>query len=204
MGMNVKRKNTSIPNKKLLIPRFLFFSKLRKFYYAYKRNPWILPIKFFVLQLYGQGELELKTEEYVSPVDVDLKSRSYDYNGSDSKYRTDVKGERDFLLSKYLGFYLHCDVSDQEIGMDNINLFCLLLRMKKFKKIVIMSIKKLEIDIEMLVDSITKGYCYTERRDTEHLKERLIFFIEPIRRSTKNHEQSLIYQIIRLSLIHKC
>ena len=35
-------------------------------------NPWILPIKFFVLQLDGQGELELKTKEYVSPVDVDL------------------------------------------------------------------------------------------------------------------------------------
>lgn len=203
MGMNVKRKKTSIPNKKLLIPQFWFFSKLSNFYYAYKMNPWILPIKFFVLQLYGQDNLELTTEEYVSPVDVDLKSRSYYYNGSDSKYRTDLKGERDFLLSKYLGFYLHCDSSDQEIGMDNINLFILLLRMKNLKKIVIMSIKKLELDLEMLVDSITKDFCYTECRDTEDLKERLIFFIEPIRLSTKNHEHSLIYQTIRVPLIHK-
>jgi len=35
------------------------------------------------------------------------------------------------------------------------------------------------------------------------LKDRLIFFIEPIRLSTKNHEHSLIYQTIRVPLIHK-
>nr|YP_009642734.1 hypothetical chloroplast RF1 [Medicago biflora]QCO74221.1 hypothetical chloroplast RF1 [Medicago biflora] len=205
MGMNVKRKNTSIPNKKLPTPRFWFFSKLSTFYYAYKRNPWILPIKFFVLQLYGQGELELEleTEKYVSPVDVDLKSRSYYYNGSDSKYRTNLMGERDFLLKKYFGFYLHCDSSDQEIGMDNVNLFCLLVRMKNFKKIVISSIKKLDLDIDIMVNSITNDFSYTECRDTEHLKEKLIFFIEPIRLSTKNYEQSLIYQTVKLPLIHK-
>ena len=117
----------------------------------------------------------------MSPVDVDLKSRSYYSNGSNSKYRTDLRGEQDFLLSKYLGFYLHCDSSDQEIGMDNINFFILLLRMKNLKKIVIRSIQKLELDIEMLVDSITKDSSYTECRDTKDLKESLIFFIEPIR-----------------------
>lgn len=198
IGMKIKGKKTSRP--KFLIPGFWFFSKLSKFYCAYKMNPWILPIKFFVLQL---DNLELTTEEYVNTVDEDLKSVSYYYKGSDSKYRTDLKGERDFLLSKYLGFYLHCDSSDEEIGMDNINLFCLLIRMKKLKKFVIMSIKKLELDIEMVVDSITKDFCYTECRDTEDLKERLIFFIEPIRLPTKKHEQSLLYQTIRLPLIHK-
>nr|YP_010566580.1 hypothetical protein RF1 [Medicago heyniana]UZC32049.1 hypothetical protein RF1 [Medicago heyniana] len=210
MGRNVKRKNTYIPNKKVLFSRFWFFSKLNKLYSEYKMNPWILPIKFFVLQLYGQGELELETKEYVSPVDLNLKSRSYDskgsdskYRGSDSKYRTDLRGELDFLVSKYFGFYLHCDSSDEEIGMDNINLSLLLLRMKNFQKIVIKSIQKLELDIEMLVDSITKDFSYTECRDTEDLKQSLIFFIEPIRLSTKNHEQSLIYQTIRLPLIHK-
>jgi len=39
-----------------------------------------------------------------------------------------------------------------------------------------MSIKKLELDIEMMVDSLTKDYCYTECRDTEDLKESLTFF----------------------------
>jgi len=55
----------------------------------------------------------------------------------------------------------------------------------------------------MLVDSITKDSIYTECRDTKDLKESLIFFIEPIRLSSKNHEQSLIYQTLRLPLIHK-
>nr|UZC31821.1 hypothetical protein RF1 [Medicago italica] len=202
MGMNGKRKKTSLPNK-----NFWFFSKLNIFYSAYKMNPWILPIKFFIFPLSREDELVLETKKYVSSVDVDLKPRSY-YSKyyskrSNSKYRTDLRGERDFLLSKYLGFYLHCDSSDQEIGMDNINLLILLLRMKNFKKIVIKSIQKLELDIEMLVDSITKDSIYTECRDTTDLKKSLIFFIEPIRLSRKNHEQSLLYQTLRLPLIHK-
>nr|YP_010565947.1 hypothetical protein RF1 [Medicago rotata]UZC30531.1 hypothetical protein RF1 [Medicago rotata] len=199
-----KRKKTSIPIPiPIRIPGFWFFGKLTKFYDAYKRNPWILPIKLLVLPLDGQGELKLETEEYVSPVDVDLKSRSYYPNGSDYKYRTDLRGERDFLLSKYFGFYLHCDISDAEIGMENVSLFCLLLRMNNFQNIVITSIKKLELDIEILVDSITKDFCYTECRDTEDLKDRLIFFIEPIRLSRKNQEQSIIAQTVRLPLNHK-
>nr|YP_009657396.1 hypothetical chloroplast RF1 [Medicago monspeliaca]QCO74373.1 hypothetical chloroplast RF1 [Medicago monspeliaca] len=207
MGVNEKRKKNSIPNKKFATPQFWFFSKLSKLYYAYKRNPWILPIKFFVLQLYGQGELELETEKYGTSVDLD---RSYYNNGSDSKYmgsnskdRTDLRGERDFLLSKYLGFYLHCDSSLQEIAMDNIQLLCLLVRMKNLQKIVITSIKKRDLDIEMIVDTLTKNFSYTECRDTEKLKDYLMFFIEPIRLSRKNFEQSLIYQTIRLPLIHK-
>jgi len=82
--------------------------------------------------------IKVRNEKYVSSVssvDVDLKPRSY-YSKyyskiSNTKYRIDLKGERDFLLSKYLGFYLHYDSSDQEIGMDNINLFIILLRLKK-------------------------------------------------------------------------
>nr|YP_010173545.1 hypothetical chloroplast RF1 [Medicago coronata]QSJ48724.1 hypothetical chloroplast RF1 [Medicago coronata] len=194
VGMNVKRKKTSIPNKKI-DSKFWFFSKLSTFYDAYKRNPWILPIKLFVYGQGKEGKLEFKT------VDVGRKSESYNYKGS--KFRTDLMGERDFLLSKYLGFYLHCDSSDQEIGMQHIHLFCRILRMKNFKKIVIMSIKKLELDMDTMVDSLTKDFCYTECRDTADVNKSLIFLIEPIRLSRKNHEQSLLYQTIRLPLIHK-
>nr|YP_010010877.1 hypothetical chloroplast RF19 [Medicago archiducis-nicolai]QOI00498.1 hypothetical chloroplast RF19 [Medicago archiducis-nicolai] len=200
IGMNVKRKKTStIPNKKFPTSRFWFFSKLRNFYYAYKRNPWILPIKFFV---------ELGTEKYVTPVDVDLKFRSYDSKGSGCKYRTNLTAERDFLLSKYFGFYLDCHDYTREQAVENFNVVCLmirLVRMKQFKKFIIGSIKTLDLDIEMFVsvDPLTKDFRYTECRDTEHLKDKLTFFIEPIRLSRTNHEQSLLYQTIRLPLIHK-
>ena len=91
MGMNGKRKKTSLPNKK-----FWFFSKLNIFYSAYKMNPWILPIKFFFFPLSREDELVLETKKYVSSVssvDVDLKPRSYYskyyFKRSNSKYRTD-------------------------------------------------------------------------------------------------------------------
>nr|QJA26596.1 hypothetical chloroplast RF1 [Trigonella foenum-graecum] len=199
MGMNGKRKKNSIPNQKLLNPRFWFFSKLRIFYDAYKKNPWILPIKFFV---YGKDvqnntrEFELETQEYESP--VDLKPHRNDY-----KYRTDLKGERDFLLEKYLGFYLNCDASFQENMMEDVKLLCLMSRMKNLKNFFIMSIKKVDLDLENLVNPLTKDSSYTECRDTEELKENLTFFIEPIRLSRKNYEESFIYQIVSLPLIHK-
>ena len=202
MGMNGKRKRNSIPNQKLLNPRFWFFSKLRIFYDAYKKNPWISPF------VYGKDVVkhipdpfELQTQEYGSR--VDFKPHRSDGSNDDSKYRTDLKGERDFLLQKYLGFYLNCDPSVQETMLEEIKLLCLLVKMKHVKKFFIMSIKKVDLDIENLIDPLTKDFSYTECRDTEELKDNLTFFIEPIRLSTKKYEESFIYQIVSLPLIHK-
>nr|YP_009572826.1 hypothetical chloroplast RF19 [Melilotus albus]QBE89698.1 hypothetical chloroplast RF19 [Melilotus albus] len=147
---------------------------------------------------------ELQTQEDGSGVDFKPhRSDYYDGSNDDYKYRTDLKGERDFLLQKYLGFYLNCDPSVQETMLEEIKLLCLLVKMKHVKKFFIMSIKKVDLDIENLIDPLTKDFSYTECRDTEELKDNLTFFIEPIRLSTKKYEESFIYQIVSLPLIHK-
>jgi len=51
-----------------------------------------------------------------------------------------------------------------------------------------MSIKKLHLDIENMIDSIAKDFSYTECRETKYLKDNLMFFIEPRRLSKKNYK----------------
>ncbi|KAL5096084.1 hypothetical protein RYX36_000411 [Vicia faba] len=202
-----KRKKNSKTNQKLLTPRFGFFSKLS----AYKKNPWILPMNFFFVQFYGNknitdvAKLKLEKKEYGKQADLKSYLSNYyrDTRYSITRYRKDLNGEQNFLLDKYFGFYLHCKTPVQETLMDNINLYCLLVRLKNLKQFFIMSIKKADLDFEITARLQMKDTCYTECRDTEELRDNLMFFIEPIRISRKNYEQFFIYQTISISLRHK-
>nr|YP_010584688.1 hypothetical chloroplast RF1 [Galega orientalis]UZU69633.1 hypothetical chloroplast RF1 [Galega orientalis] len=213
MVRNLQRKKNSIPNKKLPNPRFWFFSKLRIFYDAYKKNPWIQPrlIKRLFLEVYGSGVKNsitaLETQEYARQ--VNFKSYSSNHSVSDEsfdfdKYRYDLKGERDFLLEKYLGFYLDFDSSLQENLMKNINLYCLMVRLKSVRQFFIMSLQKADLDIEsMVIPMMKEDFPLTGYRDNYEFQNGLMFIIEPVRLSIKNYEQFFIYQTIRLPLIHK-
>ncbi|XP_058751109.1 protein TIC 214-like [Vicia villosa] len=207
-GMNVERKKNSITYQKLFTPRLGgLFSKLS----AYKKNPWILPINFFFVQFYGNKnitdrvELALEKKEYASQADLKSYLANYYRNSryNINKYRTDLKGERNFLLDKYFGFSLYFPSPVEDTIMDNLNVYCLLMRLKTVKKFVIMSIKKGDLDFENLVRLTIKDTCYTECRDTDELRDQLMFFIEPTRISRKNYEQLFIYQTISISLRHK-
>ena len=204
-----KRKKNSITNQKLLTPRFGFFSKLSE----YKKNPWILPMNFFFVQFYGnknitdKNDFKLEKEEYARQEDLKLYLSNYSRNTRSNlnRYRTDLKGERNFLLDKYFGFSLDWKTPVEERLMDNLNFYCLLVALKNIKinKFVIFSIKKTDLDLETAVRLDSKNTCYTECRDREELRDNLLFFIEPIRISRKNYEQLFIYQTIRISLRHK-
>nr|YP_009141464.1 hypothetical chloroplast RF19 [Lathyrus tingitanus]AIL55990.1 hypothetical chloroplast RF19 [Lathyrus tingitanus] len=208
MGMNGKRKKNSITNEKLLTPRFGFFSKVS----AYKKNPWILPINFFFVPFYGNQnitnkiELALEKKEYAS--EDNLKSYLSKYYSPRSrsnvnKFRTDLLGEQNFLLDKYLGFSLNISSNMGESLTDNLNPLSLLWKLKNIKKLFIFSIKRGELDLQTLVRLIMEHTWYTEFRDTKEAKDYLLFFIEPMRISIKNYEQVFIYQTVSIALKHK-
>nr|AGW45946.1 hypothetical chloroplast RF19 [Lens culinaris] len=212
MGMNEKRKKNyrTKTNHKLLTPRFQLFSKAKVS--AYKEDPWILPMQFFFLEFYGnknitdEHKLALEKKEYESLEDLEFYLSHSDLvkvKGSVHKYRRDLQGEKNFLLDKYLGFYLHCKIPVQETLMNNINLQILLIKMKNIKKFFIMSVRKADLDIETMIRMQSKDTCYTESRDTEEVRDYLLFFMEPIRISRKNLEQCFIYQMITIYLKHK-
>nr|WIL95975.1 hypothetical chloroplast RF19 [Caragana tibetica] len=225
MVMDVEIRNHSISKSN---PRFWFFLKLWKSYHAYKKNPWIVPTKSLFFDFYGKDVSETKNitgkkkridldeldtqnraqEEYENPkssLSNQDSERSDRKNGDKSidenLYRKDLKGERDFLLEKYLGFHLNYHTSLQERIMNNVNFYCLLIRLKNIKKFLIISIQRGDLSLDTMAIQNHTDFTLTGFKDDIELREKQIFFIEPVRLSRKNHEQSFMYQI--LPLIHK-
>nr|YP_009440640.1 hypothetical chloroplast RF19 [Lessertia frutescens]ATG87706.1 hypothetical chloroplast RF19 [Lessertia frutescens] len=214
MVMNVEIPNRSI-SKSNPKSKFWFFSKLSIFYNAYKKNPWIVPIKFLFFPFYGKdvrkiknitGTKNNKSLEFKFDIPngaAENGSNSIDDDRDRNDYPNDLKGEQNFLLDKYLGFHLNFDNSLHERMMNQIKLYCLLIRLKNLKKLFIMSLKRGEINLETMAIHNHMDFTLTEFRDTPELIAKQTFSIEPVRLSRKNYEQFFMYQTISLSLIHK-
>nr|BDB16062.1 hypothetical chloroplast RF19 [Onobrychis gaubae] len=196
--MGVEIQNHSISN-----PKFWFFSKLWIFYDVYKKNPWIIPIKSLFFSFCGNDfKLDRAKAEYASR--LAFLSNNNDENAIDiDLYRNDLKGERNFLLEKYLSFHLNYHSFLQETIMNNIQLFCLMIRLKNLKKFFIISIQKGELNLDTMAIQTHTDFPLTRFKDPSELIEKQIFFIEPVRLSRKNYEQFFMYQTARLLLIHK-
>nr|ADD30920.1 putative RF1 protein [Oxalis latifolia] len=155
----------------------------------------------------NQEEKELEDQAILGPIfskheEKDVKK---DYVGSDSdmkkrkkkQYKNNTKVDLFFFLKRYLRFQLRWDNSlslNQRI-INNIKIYCLLLRLKTPKEIVISSIQREEMSLDILI--IQKDLTFTE------LMKKAILIIEPIRLSVKNDEKFIMYQTISISLIHK-
>jgi hypothetical protein len=176
MGMNVERKKNSIPNPQLLNSRFWLFSKLRILFEKYKENPFYISSMYRLFSgneriTYENKLLNARPKEGLKTTPKDIKGptsnkelkikfKSSKYyqpvsyhsrmNKIHKKYRTNLKRERDFLLERYVGVYLDCDISVQETLLNNSNIFLLLLKMKRLKKFVITSIKKGDLDMDYI------------------------------------------------------
>nr|YP_009765294.1 hypothetical protein RF1 [Lysiloma watsonii]YP_009765314.1 hypothetical protein RF1 [Lysiloma watsonii]QIS95571.1 hypothetical protein RF1 [Lysiloma watsonii]QIS95591.1 hypothetical protein RF1 [Lysiloma watsonii] len=218
MGMNVEILNRSIANRESF-----FFSKNWIFYNAYTSNPWIIPIKFLFFNFnVNQNVSEKKkiTEknktEYASRLNLEAslskkeKDVKEDYAGSDIKkgvkkdgYTNNIEAELNCSLRGYLPFQLNWHDCLIERIMNNIQVYCLLLRLKNLKKIAIASIQRGELSLDIMKIKNQKDFTLTELNKNTELIKNGILSIEPIRLSRRNHEQFNMYQIIGLSFIHK-
>nr|CUR02303.1 ycf1 [Acacia erinacea]CUR02323.1 ycf1 [Acacia erinacea] len=221
MGMNVEILNRSIANRESF-----FFSKNWIFYNAYTSNPWIIPIKFLFLNLnlnVNQNVSEKKkiTEnnktEYASRLNLEAslskkeKDVKEDYAGSDIKksvkkdrYTNNIEAELNcFLRGGYLPFQLNWHDCLNERIMNNIQVYCFLLRLKNLKKMAIASIQRGELSLDIMKMKNQKDFTLTELNQNTELIKNGILSIEPTRLSRRNHEQFNMYQIIGLSFIHK-
>nr|YP_010928003.1 Ycf1 protein [Gyrosphragma latipetala]WKK46966.1 Ycf1 protein [Gyrosphragma latipetala] len=125
-----------------------------------------------------------------------------DYAGSNMKKRrkkkqskSNTEAELDFLLKRYLRFQLRWNDSANQRMINNIKVYCLLLRLINPKEIAISSIQRGEMRLDILM--IEKDLTLTE------LMKKGTLIIEPVRLSIKNNGQLLIYQTISISLVHK-
>nr|YP_009732997.1 hypothetical chloroplast RF19 [Allium przewalskianum]QHU78293.1 hypothetical chloroplast RF19 [Allium przewalskianum] len=211
MGMNQEKFYRSISN---LEP--WFFPEFLLLFNVYKIKPWIIPTKLLIFHFYfykniskskkinvkkkneqqGQGNLVLDLRKQ-NEKDVET-----DYTGTDIKKgkkkkqsKSKKEAELNFFLKKYFLFQLRWDDLLNQRMINNIKVYCLLLRLIDPKEIAISSIQRGEMHLDVML--IQKDLTLTE------LVKRGIFIVEPIRLSMKRDGKDIIYQTIGISLVDK-
>nr|YP_010313561.1 Ycf1 protein [Primula palinuri]UNA62596.1 Ycf1 protein [Primula palinuri] len=124
------------------------------------------------------------------------------YSESDMKklqkkkqYKSNTEAELDFFLKRYLLFQLRWDGALNQRMINNIKVYCLLLRLRNPKKITLSSIQRREMNLDIML--IKKNLTLTE------LMKRGRLIIEPLRLSVKKSGQFIMHQTINISLVHK-
>nr|YP_010878426.1 Ycf1 protein [Aristolochia littoralis]WHE25433.1 Ycf1 protein [Aristolochia littoralis] len=105
------------------------------------------------------------------------------------------EAELDLLLKKYFLFQLRWNETLNEKIINNVKVYCLLLRLINPNEIAISSIERGEMCLDVML--INKELTIRE------LIKKGIFIIEPVRLSLKRDGQFLMYQTISISLAHK-
>nr|YP_010349556.1 Ycf1 protein [Carallia diplopetala]UNW51337.1 Ycf1 protein [Carallia diplopetala] len=125
-----------------------------------------------------------------------------DYVGSNTKkrrkqkqYKSNTEIELYSFLKKHFGFQLRWDACLNQKIINNIKVFCLLLRLTNPREIIISSVQRGEMSLDILM--IQKNFTLTE------LMKRGILIIEPMCLSVKNNGHFIIYQTVSILLIHK-
>nr|YP_010574170.1 Ycf1 protein [Caladium lindenii]UZH94015.1 Ycf1 protein [Caladium lindenii] len=111
------------------------------------------------------------------------------------QFKSKKEAELDLFLKKYFLFQLRWDDSLNQRMINNIKVYCLLLRLINIREIAISSIQRGEMRLDVML--IQKDLSLTE------LIKKGIFIIEPVRLSKKWDEEFIIYQTIGISLINK-
>nr|QWY86746.1 hypothetical chloroplast RF1 [Prioria oxyphylla] len=185
MGMNGEILNRSISNLELW-----FFSKFVKFYKTYTSKPWVIPIQF----LFFNSNVKKNNNENKN---ITRKKKIDIFRPPSKKYKNNIEA-LNFLLRRYLRFQLKWnDCLDEKI-MNNIELYCLLLRLRNLKDIAIASIQRGELSLDIMMIHNQRNLLFPQL-----MKKKGILVVEPVRLSIKNDGQFFMYQTIGVSLIHK-
>nr|YP_010848564.1 hypothetical protein RF1 [Tabernaemontana bovina]WEV93215.1 hypothetical protein RF1 [Tabernaemontana bovina] len=123
--------------------------------------------------------------------DPDAKSKRKE----GKKYKSHTGAELDFFLKRYLLFQLRWGDALNQRMINNIQIYCLLLRLINPRKITISSIQRREMSLDIML--IQKNLSLAE------LIKRGVLVIEPTRLSVKNDGQFIMYQTLGISLVHK-
>nr|QQK92839.1 Ycf1 protein [Mesua ferrea] len=157
------------------------------------------------IEFENQNQEEKDSEDQVhfgSVVANQEKDVEEDYVGSEMKkrrnkkqYKSTAEAELDFFLKGYLRFQLRWDDSLNQKIINNIKVYCLLLRLTNPREIILSSIQRGEMSLDILM--IQKDLTLTE------LLKKGILIIEPVPLSVKNDGQFILYKTVSILLVHK-
>nr|YP_010415400.1 hypothetical chloroplast RF19 [Elsholtzia byeonsanensis]URY63350.1 hypothetical chloroplast RF19 [Elsholtzia byeonsanensis] len=219
MGMNEKKLKRPILNLEFwLFPEFVLLYKI------YKMKPWFIPSELLLLNL-NSSENKKINEKEILLITSNKKHRSKEekefinrgnrgsvlsqqkdieeiYASSDMKreknkkqYKSNTEAELKLFLKRYLVFQLKWDETLNQKMINNIKIYCLLLKLIDPSYIITPSVQKREISLDVIL---------TQNKITlSELMKRGILVIEPLRLSGKKDGQFIMYQTIGISLLHK-
>nr|QNQ65218.1 hypothetical protein RF1 [Sibbaldianthe bifurca] len=142
-----------------------------------------------------QANLESTLSNQEKDVEEDYTDADMKKHNNKKQYKNNTKAEFDFLIKRYFHFQLRLDDILNKKIINNIKVYCLLLRLINPREITISSIQRGEMSLDILM--IQKNLTLTK------FIKRGILIIEPIRLSIKNDGQFIMYQTIGISLVHQ-
>nr|AEX94019.1 hypothetical chloroplast RF19 [Ledebouria cordifolia] len=145
----------------------------------------------------SQGDLvsDLRKQNKKKDVEEDYTETDIKKGKKKKQSKNKKEAELDFFLKKYFLFQLRWDDPLNQRMINNIKVYCLLLRLIDPREIAISSIQRGEIHLDTML--IQKDQNFT------NLIKKGIFIIEPIRLSMKRDGKNIIYQTIGISLVDK-
>nr|YP_010998595.1 Ycf1 protein [Specklinia grobyi]WPM86754.1 Ycf1 protein [Specklinia grobyi] len=213
MGMNKEKLYDTASNHDIISNlETWFFPEFVLLFDEYKNKPWIIPIKslFFQFSIIEKSKNINVNPKKSSKKKKDQKTVEEDYailileikkilerkkDIKKEQYKSNNEMELDFFFKNYFLFQLRwADLLNKKM-MKNIRIYCLLLRLRNPKEIVISSIQRNEINLDKMM--IQKDLVLAE------LIRKGIFIIEPIYISIQRDGKSLIYQTMDISLVDK-
>nr|URQ21714.1 hypothetical chloroplast RF19 [Viburnum opulus var. sargentii] len=143
----------------------------------------------------NQGNLGSVLSNQQKDIEEDYAESTMKKGKNKKQYKSNTKAELDFFLKRYLLFQLRWDDALNQRMINNIKVYCLLLRLINPRKITISSIQRRELSLDIMM--IQKNLTLTE------LMKKGVLIIEPVRLSIKNDGKFIMYQTIGISLVHK-
>nr|YP_009895633.1 Ycf1.2 [Draba verna]QKK42093.1 Ycf1.2 [Draba verna] len=154
-------------------------------------------------EMAGQRELESDNEKQRNPGTA-LKKKNIDKNYTESEikkrknkkqYKSHTEAELELFLTRYSRFQLRWNCFLNEKIINNIKVYCLLVRLTNPNEVMISCIERGELSLDILM--IEKNFNFIK------LMKKGILIIEPVRLSVKNDGQLIIYRTIGISLVSK-
>ncbi|CAN4125391.1 unnamed protein product [Withania somnifera] len=195
----VKIDTNSNPNTKIGINNYQIIDKIDKkglFYLTTHQNPEKTQKnskKERGSDIENKGNLVPVFSKHQNDLEKDYAES--DTNKKTKQYKRNTEAELYLFLKRYLLFQLRWNDALNQRMLENIKVYCLLLRLINPTKITISSIQRREMRLDIML--IQANLTLTE------LMKKGVFIIEPIRLSVKNNGQFIMYQTIGISLVHK-
>nr|YP_009473676.1 Ycf1 [Impatiens piufanensis]AVI69932.1 Ycf1 [Impatiens piufanensis] len=123
-----------------------------------------------------------------------LQANIKDYKNK-KKYKSNTEAEIDLFLKRYFIFQLRWNFTLNQRTIENIKVYCLLLRLGNPRQITLSSMQRKELNLDTML--IQKNLTL------RNLMRKELFIIEPLRLSVKKNGQVIMYQTIAILFVQK-